>query len=80
MESVEIFGIEISLGTRQELYSLVKQCLGRGGRVATVNPLMLMSARESAEFRRALADFDIKIPDGYGIAAVCALLGKRTEV
>lgn len=35
--------------------------------VVTLNPEMVMQAEEDAEFRQALADADIRVPDGAGL-------------
>ena len=80
MRSCEIFGLEVTLGTEDELFRAVRALIHKGGRVATVNPLMLMNAYESEEFFSVLSSFDLRIPDGFGVKLAARLRGERTEV
>ena len=70
----------MTVGTKKELYRAVRSALYRGGRVATVNPLMLMNAYESEEFFSVLSSFDLRIPDGVGVALAAKLRGDGCEV
>lgn len=61
-----ILGVDIASGTREELFALSRDLLGRGGSIATVNPEMLVTASFDEELRRALST-SLCIPDGIGV-------------
>ncbi len=70
-----IFGIEISGATGREVRDRITAFLqsDRPHRVATVNPEMLVAARWSPSFRRILASFELRVPDGSGLQFVSRL-------
>lgn len=69
----------ICLGTREELLGEASALIGKGGAIATVNPIMLTDAVRNAELSDAL-DASLNIPDGVGIAGALARRGSYTEV
>ena len=75
-----IFGIKIATGERGELISRARALVGRGGRIATVNPIMMSYAAENEEFCRILRGFDLCVPDGVGVRAALLFRGERTDV
>lgn len=75
----EIFGIKIAIGQREELIAHARSLIGKGGKIATVNPIMMSYALENEEFRDALSVFDLCIPDGVGIKAALLLRREHTD-
>lgn len=79
MESnCNLFGVDISLGTRDDLLARAVSLIGRGGAVATVNPEILNRALTDTELKHALSS-SLCIPDGVGVVLALGRLGYRTE-
>lgn len=76
----KLFGIKIARGSRDELLCRARSLIGAGGRIATLNPIMMSYANENTELREALSGFELCIPDGVGVRAVLALRGEQTAV
>ena len=79
MKQTTVFGVRMAVGTREELFLLVKERLFSGGAVATVNATMLDRARRDADVRRTLSSM-LSIPDGVGVRLVLRARGIQTEV
>ena len=76
----KLFGIKIARGSRDDLVRRARSLIGVGGRIATLNPIMMSYAKENAELREALSGFELCIPDGVGVKAVLALRSEHTDV
>lgn len=79
MQKAKIFGVGVTVGEREELLALVKERVGRGGAVATVNATMLDLARRDRAFCEVLRGM-LCIPDGVGVRLVLRARGIRTDV
>ncbi len=79
MGEVEIFGVSVFVGEREELLLLAERTLREGGAVATVNATMLDRARRDRVFRHTLSDMTC-IPDGIGVRVLLSFFGVRTDV
>lgn len=75
-----IFGIDIETGNREQLLERARALIGKGGAIATVNPIMMSYAREDGDFRETLAGFELCIPDGVGIKLALFLRSEPCEV
>ena len=75
----QIFGVSVAVGEREELLALVKERVGRGGAVATVNATMLERARRDRAFCEVLRGM-LCISDGVGVRLVLRARGIKTEV
>ena len=75
----ELFGIKIAVGRRDELLCWARSLIGKGGKIATVNPIMMSYALENGDFREVLSGFDLCIPDGVGIKAALLLRREHTD-
>ena len=73
-----LFGVDISLGTREALLSRAAALIGRGGAIATVNPEILNGALENPDLMEALRE-SLCIPDGIGVVRALKRLGCKTE-
>ena len=75
----EIFGVGVTVGGREELLCAVRECVGRGGAIATVNATMLDRARRDGAFLEVLSGM-LCIPDGVGVRLVLRARGIKTDV
>ena len=75
----ELLGQKIAVGKREELLSAAAELLGKGGAIATVNPVMLVDALRNRELFSALSE-SLCIPDGVGVASALRKRGVHTEV
>ena len=73
-----LFGIDIAIGSREELYQRCAALVGRGGAISTVNPIILNNAINSPELKEALKS-SLCIPDGVGVEIAIRCLGCKTE-
>lgn len=80
MDKTRIFGVRIDYGEREEMALAALTRLSEGGRIYTVNPLMLMYARRHPDFAAVLNRSDYNFPDGHGIRGTLKSRGERTEV
>lgn len=78
-ESATLFGIDIAIGTKEELLSLATSLIGRGGAISTVNPEIMRDSVYNATLRAALME-SLNIPDGVGVRASLSMKGIKTEV
>lgn len=78
MKSVNIFGVEVTAGSREELFLAVANMIGSGGAVSTVNPEILYASTENEELRAALLD-SVCIPDGIGVVNTARRMGVFSE-
>jgi N-acetylglucosaminyldiphosphoundecaprenol N-acetyl-beta-D-mannosaminyltransferase len=67
MNCAYLFGLKIAAGTEEDIYSYVRGLFKKGGRVATVNPVMLSRAIQDNSIMEILREFELKIPDGIGV-------------
>ena len=68
----------IRIGTKEQLLAEVVGMIGKGGSVATVNPIMLADAVRSEALFSALED-SVNIPDGTGVKRALAKQGIYTD-
>lgn len=80
MERVELLSVPVLCGKREDLIKAAEGLLGQGGRIYTVNPLMLMGGVKCSEVRAVLRRGTLCIPDGIGVAAALRKRGVITDV
>lgn len=66
---VDILGVKIDDLTMTEALSVVEKWIWNPGKhyIVTPNPEMVVAAQQDLDFRRALNDADLSIPDGSGL-------------
>ena len=74
-----LFGVGITVGSREDVLSECRSLVGRGGAVFTLNALMLERARRDPDFCRVLAEGDICTVDGIGVRLALAYRGVLTD-
>ncbi len=79
MTRTTICGVGVSAGKREELLGAVRALLGVGGRVYTLNPLMVMGAVHEEAVRDVLNRATLNIPDGIGIRRALMRAGVPTD-
>lgn len=79
MEKTRIFGVRIDYGEREEMALAALTRLSEGGKIYTVNPLMLMYARRHPDFAAVLNRSDYNFPDGRGVCGTLKSRGERSE-
>ena len=80
MRRVTLFDMRIDAGGREELLLAARALRGRGGQILTVNPQMLMRAREDEALRGAMARATLAIPDGNGVKIALGMCGVKSDV
>jgi len=80
MERSTLLGVPVCCGKKEDLLREAERLLGRGGRIYTVNPLMLMGGVKSDAVCAVLRRGTLCIPDGIGVAAALRRRGVLTEV
>ena len=70
---------KIAVGYRTELLKEARDLIGKGGLIATVNPIMLTTAVNDPAFARVL-DKCLCIPDGIGVKKALKKRGIDTDV
>ena len=73
-----LFGINIAVGTKNELYGRCAGMIGRGGAISTVNPEIMSNSLKLPELREALSS-SLCIPDGIGIELALRMKGCKSE-
>ncbi len=78
-----IFKVKIDNHKRQRLEKIIKGTLKKGRNFsklpicfATINPEILLKARDNSEYRKILNEFDLRIVDGFGITLYSFLFGR----
>ena len=66
VKATSVFGVDIAVGTREELFDMCSSLIGKGGVISTVNPEILYSSIKNSELRLALVE-SLCIPDGFGV-------------
>ncbi|MBR2611810.1 MAG: WecB/TagA/CpsF family glycosyltransferase [Clostridia bacterium] len=79
MKELELFGVSVALGTREELLGDALALLDTGGTIATVNASMLEYARVHHDFCELLQGMSLRIPDGRGMARALSRRGEKTD-
>jgi N-acetylglucosaminyldiphosphoundecaprenol N-acetyl-beta-D-mannosaminyltransferase len=76
---IEILGVPIDVVTRTEARLKAEKLLqdGHGHLITTPNPEMLVLAAKVPEFKAALRQADLAIPDGVGLLVVARMNGTR---
>ncbi len=74
----EIFGLNISAGSREELFAAASELLMRGGCISTVNPEILYNSLNNSELYSALSE-SLNIPDGIGVVRAMSRRGVKSE-
>lgn len=80
MDTQSLLGVRISVGTKDELLQAARSLVGVGGRVYTVNPLMLVEASRDVAMREVLNRATLCIPDGVGVRRTFLARGVYTDV
>ncbi|USN53878.1 MAG: WecB/TagA/CpsF family glycosyltransferase [Candidatus Nomurabacteria bacterium] len=74
---LKLFGVRIDSLTKDELRNkLFAFRQSRGHMIATVNPEMLMEARENKDLQKALEQADLRLPDGFGVMLAAKYRGQ----
>ncbi len=79
MTKIEIRGLPIDVGTREQILAEAERLRQTGGAILTVNPLMLDSARDRAVLS-LFSRFELKIPDGRGLLRPIRKAGGKGEI
>ena len=79
MRKIEMCGVRVSIGEREELFAVASGLIGKGGIITSANPEILAAASESDELSCALNE-SVCIPDGVGVKIGAKILGEETEV
>ena len=79
MRRIEMCGVRVSVGKKEELFALASGLIGKGGIISSANPEILAAASESDELSCALNE-SVCIPDGVGVKIGAKILGEETEV
>lgn len=79
MRESKLFGVGVSLGTREELLREALALLDTGGTIATVNATMLEYARTHSAFREVLEGMSLRLPDGRGVSRAFSRRGEETD-
>ena len=74
----KLLGVDITVGTREELLAVCSALIGIGGAVSTVNPEILANSREDRALKRALGA-SVNIPDGVGVRMALRARGVMTD-
>jgi N-acetylglucosaminyldiphosphoundecaprenol N-acetyl-beta-D-mannosaminyltransferase len=80
MRRIDILGVGVDSGSRQEILKKVAQLLGDGKKhyIVTPNPEFVVLARKDKRFARILAEADLAVPDGIGLILASRLFyGER---
>ncbi len=80
MQMCSLLGIPIAAGKSETLFEEVRALVGVGGRVYTVNPLMLSEATRDSAFHEVLRRATLCIPDGVGVKCAMHRRGVATDV
>lgn len=77
-ESVTILGLPFSRQTRKEALGRIAHMAseGKGTKVFTPNPQMLLGAYKQKDLRTLLSSADLLLPDGVGVTLAARLLGR----
>lgn len=77
-ERINILGIDIDNVTEDEALERIQGFIesGRPHQVVTVNPEFLVQSRSNDDFRHALLDADLSLPDGAGLLWASRFLGR----
>jgi N-acetylglucosaminyldiphosphoundecaprenol N-acetyl-beta-D-mannosaminyltransferase len=77
VDSIEILGVRVDDATYDDLLAHVDAFVAAGQphQIITLNPEMLVAAREDAAFRRVLNDSDLNVADGVGLILAARWLG-----
>ena len=73
-----ILGIDVAVGTKEELLAGARRMLRTGGVISTVNPEILRRACDDPELFIALSE-SLPIPDGIGVVAEARKAGVLTD-
>jgi len=79
MMKYTIDGVPLTVGKRDDVIRECIALIGVGGKVFTVNSLMLERAHRNPEFSEILSLADINTVDGVGVRAALRILGERTD-
>jgi N-acetylglucosaminyldiphosphoundecaprenol N-acetyl-beta-D-mannosaminyltransferase len=73
-----IFGIKLDGYDKETVRNITEQFLfsNKLNLIATVNPEMLLEAREDKVFKKTLQSADLRVVDGFGVQLVSALTGQ----
>ncbi len=75
--AVPVMGLRVFSGTMEDLAAVLRQMLRSEAarHVVTLNPEIYMATRRDSEFRQAVMEADLLLPDGIGIVWASRLLG-----
>ncbi len=80
MQEETVLGVTVVAADKQTLLHTVHSLVGVGGRVYTVNPMMLVAAAEDARMLAVLRRASACIADGVGVRRTLAARGVQTDV
>ena len=76
---MKLFGVEIDERSREEILKDLIQRIDSSRRtfVVTANAVIMLKARENANYRKTLMKADLVVPDGTGIVVAAKIKGKN---
>ncbi len=79
MKETTVLGIRVSVTTKEELLSLVKQCITQDKKLSfvAINARKVMRAKEQADMAKLLETFDVFLADGASIVRACEDVSER---
>jgi N-acetylglucosaminyldiphosphoundecaprenol N-acetyl-beta-D-mannosaminyltransferase len=81
VDSIEILGVRVDDATYDDLLACVDAYVANGQphQVVTVNPEMVMAARDDPSFRCDLNAAELNVADGVGLVLAARLLGRSVQ-
>lgn len=79
MRRIEMCGVRVSIGKKEELFALASGLIGKGGIISSANPEILFTASKTSELASVM-NRGLCIPDGVGVRIGARILGERTDV
>lgn len=75
-ERIDILGVKLDRVTKQEALFEIERLLkeGQSAQIVTVNPEFIIQAQENRQFKEALNQAQLSVPDGIGIRAAAKFL------
>ena len=80
ISKINFWGVEINSNSKTQIFNRVDRFLGQNNIssfIATLNPEILLKAKEDRDYGKILNQANLKIIDGFGIKLVAFLKGKK---
>lgn len=79
LSSVQLFGVKITTDSKENILKYIYNSIekeGKGVKIFTPNPEIIMYAQSHPEFMQVLNEADVALPDGIGVGLASFLCGK----